>query len=146
LIFSIFSYLQIQNKISSYTPLTEDKFELLLWLRNNTPKNSTILYYNSFDEWNSIFSERLSFESNKYVESEDCYDGIWVGFSLNLPEKVSYYNWQPRRQVNITNYLEVCVNINQFDYIVTQKDYQYIIPQEYKIVYQENNYIIANKP
>ncbi len=108
--FSLLSFME-QEKGAYY--LTEEKYQALKWIEQNTPENATIIYLNGYEGFTSSFAHRTCFEA----KSGD--NGLWCGLFWSgkynenylLPHEKSYWEYEYYQAPADTS-------IWQFDYAV----------------------------
>ncbi len=112
--------------------ITEDNYEALNWLSENTPEKSTVLFLNGFYQKSGFFSKRIPYQlyqgdvqlalETYFTEGEILTrfeDSNWINFFHEGPHKTSFFN------IEYHGLKDKEPEMTTFDYVVMKDENQY---------------------
>ncbi len=116
--------------------LTEEKYQALKWIEQNTPENATIIYY-GYEGFTSSFAHRTCFEA----ESGD--SGLWCGLFWSGKYRENYLLPHEKRYWEYEYYQAENATLEQFDYAVYAGVYKEV-PLFEEIYFSKDIHIAKN--
>jgi hypothetical protein len=89
----------------SFEEMTQEKYNAMLWIQENTPEDSRILLFDGFNIASGVYSKRVSYQRNwdEYSKSIEAFDdkknistifhGRWLEEMHNLPFERNFFSY-----------------------------------------------------